>query len=142
MVLDKNNPAGTTFHFQTCNSTSLGLHPLFINGDCDGPCHVEYYNVRVINPVSGHCLTSRQLANGFYNLYFRLCDGNPTTRAQIFRTEQLVYHLPPNESFGATSFYPYPWNNTSPWVIDSNNRTMLWSSSPDPVNYLYTTLVV
>ena len=141
VILNTNNPAGTTFHFQSCTSSSLGFGPHNTGDDyeCDAAgCERDYYNyIRIINPTSGNCLTTKPAANGYTELYFTKCNANPTTTSQIFQAFQAVelgynfqgirrYYSSYLSPFGYEAYYN-SYEAQSAWVVGDNTKTILYN---------------
>ena len=96
VILNYNKPAGITFHFESCTYSSLGFVPHNIddsNDCCEAGFERDYFQyIRIINPTSGNCLTTKPATNGFTELYFAKCNPNPTTTSQIFMAFQGVQY--------------------------------------------------
>ena len=123
--------SGTPLHFQTCNSTSLNKTSFTLNDPivgCDvSGCHNYYFHyIRIIDPRSGECLTSRPLTTfpTVFELGPQKCNPNPTDASQLFLVsqEELIHYttgskkiyktwasayLYANDALGPTPLTPY-----------------------------------
>ena len=107
--------SGTPLHFQTCNSTSLNKTSFTLNdpiiGCDDAGCHIYYFHyIRIIDPRSGECLTSRPLPAfpTVFELGPQKCNPNPTDASQLFlvsQEESTDYSTPDQKTYSSVYLY-------------------------------------
>ena len=107
---NKTTSTGATFKLKTCNSTSLGLSPSVQSSCSHSGCYHTYTDyVQIINPYTGHCLTTLNYKANATKLGFQACDAAATTMYQLFETDQQVlYTLGYQQltSYGNVDFNP------------------------------------
>ena len=139
---------GETFHFEACNlGTPLNLGTNYtetpLSDGCRyNMCQTVYANfIRIINPASGHCLTSLHYAQPkkqFTSFRFTPCEANPTTFEQFFMAQQEYTEYFDDQGTTGYAYGPvvinnvgYQWSGyeTLAWNLKKDHRTPVWDDN-------------
>ena len=132
--LSNTTSKGATFYVKACNSTSLGVSSPQVQSSCShSGCYHAYTNyVQLINPSTGHCLTSLNYKAAASKLGFKTCDAAATNFYQLFETDQQVLYTMGYQaltSYGDVDFNPInlgqpPDPPFQAWTLDESYKSI------------------